>query len=384
MRKKWWLFHATDFQSLMYPCFTIGSIVGAFPYQINDWTFEISKSRYILSTIVTCIYCISVVIMIYKIDSHIYEIYNIWDNFEIVIKNLESSVYSISCVFISIVSHVLCGPRMRLLQTIMKISSKLSVNTYQKLSKFIHVKDIFGSLFILGMCHSWIYRMKFKYFLLIFSVYTDILLFQYDMLYMNCVYILEACFKEINDNLLHIKKLLVKKERRVLNEFLNHHEQRNLFLIMEIKTLKKQHLMINNAVQTLNMIFSFQLLVTVITTLTNIVFELYFNAVQWHGKVSFNWNENSYDLFLISTSFYIIKIMLLVWACETGKTQAQEIGTNIHDVLNSTNDEQIKNELQLFSLQILHHKDTRFSTKAFNMDATLFTNVSNQLFTFIN
>jgi len=38
-------------------------------------------------------------------------------------------------------------------------------------------------------------------------------------------------------------------------------------------------------------------------------------------------------------------MVLIVWACETGKNQAQEIRTTIHDVLNSTRDEQIKNEV---------------------------------------
>jgi len=43
--------------------------------------------------------------------------------------------------------------------------------------------------------------------------------------------------------------------------------------------------------------------------------------------------------------YLIIKMVLIVWACETSKNQAQEIHTTIHDVLNSTRDEQIKNEV---------------------------------------
>ncbi|KAL6259644.1 hypothetical protein P5V15_009560 [Pogonomyrmex californicus] len=388
MRKRLWLFHAVDFQSLMYPCLTIGGITGAFPYQINEWTFKISKSRYILSTIIICIYCISLLIMLYDFGNINYETFNMRNNFQIIIKCIETNFYYTCCVFMTIVSQILCYPRMRLLQTIMKISSKLSIKKYQELSRLIHIKDIFGSLILIVMWYLWINRIKnlfrIKISYIIVSVYTPILLFQYDMLYINCVYILNACLKEINNNLLHIKELLIKKERRIRDVFLFYHEQRNLFLIMEIKALKKQHLMINNAVQTLNTIFSFQLLTTIGITLTEFIFELYFNAVQWHGRVSFNWKENSYDLFLISLSFDVIKIILLVWSCETSKNQAQKIGTTIHDVLNSINDEQIKDELQLFSLQIWHHKNTRFSTKTFNIDATLLTKVSNQLLFSIN
>ncbi|XP_018310352.1 uncharacterized protein [Mycetomoellerius zeteki] len=67
---------------------------------------------------------------------------------------------------------------------------------------------------------------------------------------------------------------------------------------------------------------------------------------------------------------YVMKVVLIVWACETGKNQAREISTTIYDVLNNTRDEQIKGELQLFSLQILHCKNI-FLTKGLAMDATL-------------
>jgi len=43
--------------------------------------------------------------------------------------------------------------------------------------------------------------------------------------------------------------------------------------------------------------------------------------------------------------YYVMKITLIVWACETSKNQAQQIRTTIHDVLNSTRNEQIKNEV---------------------------------------
>lgn len=43
--------------------------------------------------------------------------------------------------------------------------------------------------------------------------------------------------------------------------------------------------------------------------------------------------------------FLVIKMALIVWACETGKNQAQEIRTTIHGVLNRTSDGQIKDEV---------------------------------------
>ncbi|TGZ50468.1 Uncharacterized protein DBV15_04237 [Temnothorax longispinosus] len=66
----------------------------------------------------------------------------------------------------------------------------------------------------------------------------------------------------------------------------------------------------------------------------------------------------------------------IIWACETGKNQALEIGTTVHVVFNSISDEDVKNELQLFSLQILQRKNI-FSAKGLNVDATLLAAVSN-------
>ncbi|XP_011705077.1 PREDICTED: uncharacterized protein LOC105460330 [Wasmannia auropunctata] len=83
----------------------------------------------------------------------------------------------------------------------------------------------------------------------------------------------------------------------------------------------------------------------------------------------FNLHKQDDVLILLGTLNGIIKIILIVWACETGKNQAQEIRSTIHYVLNSIRGEKIKYELQLFSLQTLHCKIT-FSTKGFNVDAT--------------
>ncbi|XP_012063662.1 PREDICTED: uncharacterized protein LOC105626988 [Atta cephalotes] len=90
-----------------------------------------------------------------------------------------------------------------------------------------------------------------------------------------------------------------------------YHEQRNPFLLMKLKALKKQHLITSDT------------------------------------------------------------IMLIGWACDTGKDEAMGIGITVHEILNDTNDEQIIDELQLFSLQVLQRENT-FSAKSLIVDATLF------------
>ncbi|XP_018351455.1 PREDICTED: putative gustatory receptor 28b [Trachymyrmex septentrionalis] len=148
-----------------------------------------------------------------------------------------------------------------------------------------------------------------------------------------------------------------------------YHIQRNQLFLIQLKILQKQHLMINDTVQKLNLIFSLQLHATIVMTFSGIIFEVYYHTVRWQNGIHITFDMHFFHV-LLSITFYILKIILTVWACETGKNQAQEINTIIHDVLNSTSNAQIKNELHLFSLQILHCKNT-FSTKGLTVDNDL-------------
>ncbi|XP_018394383.1 PREDICTED: uncharacterized protein LOC108773156 [Cyphomyrmex costatus] len=202
-----------------------------------------------------------------------------------------------------------------------------------------------------------------------FIIYLLQLVFYVNMLYVNCVCILKACLKKINDDLNYMQRLMTNDMKPSVSSLICSTRKNQIFLI-QLKTLMKQHLIINETVQWLNIIFSAQLLATVIVTFAQITCELYYFNVRWQGEVIITLDRNFLDAFLTTMVHYCMKVILIVWACETGKNQAQEIGTTIYDVLNSTRDMQIKSELQLFCLQILHCKNT-FSTKGLAMDATL-------------
>ncbi|KYQ59862.1 Putative gustatory receptor 28b [Trachymyrmex zeteki] len=277
------------------------------------------------------------------------------------------------CGFIMIITHILSGPRMRLLQTILKISPKLPSKSYQKLSRFIHVKDILGTISVfVQIC---IYVPKTEEFNVwgvmasIFAVYCVLVVVHTNMLYINCVYVLKACFKNINDDLMHIQKLMVNDTRPSCVSMLIGHIKR--ILLIELKILKKRHLMLSNAVQMMNIVFSLQLLAIILMIFSITTFELYFYIVHWRDGILISFDDPLFDKCLMSIIFWATQMMLLVWICETGKNQAQQICTTIHDLLNNTSDKQVKDELQLFSLQLLH-RDNTFSAKGLNVDATLF------------
>ncbi|KAG5328166.1 GR28B protein, partial [Acromyrmex heyeri] len=374
--KKWQLFHATNFQSLMYPCFTFCNILGIFPYKINGSTFETSKQRYVLPTVVLCILCIYELEVLYEIDiaGTI--------KFRGIPKTLERNCFYILGNFIAVITYILSGRRMHLLQTIMNISSKLPTNSYQKLSRLIHAKDIFGFIYLIGLMMFYCYTLDSNNWHKAFVPYLTLIVFQMDMLYMNCVCVLKACFKRIDDNLINLQKHVINDKPSLLKQI--YYERRNPFLLMELNVLKKQHLVISDTVQMLNVIFCLQLLATTVMTSAELTFYLYFYIVHWRSGTLTNHLDNKiYDIYLlVIMTYYSIKIGLIIWACETGKNQAMKIGTTVHDLLNNISNAQIKNELHLFSLQIMH-RGNAFSAKGFVMDATLLTAIVGNVTTYV-
>ncbi|XP_039305178.1 uncharacterized protein LOC120357767 [Solenopsis invicta] len=179
-----------------------------------------------------------------------------------------------------------------------------------------------------------------------------------------------SCFKQINDNLMNLVEPVTNGEPHILKRI--SYNKRNP--LVEIKTLKKQHLAISNTVQVLNKISSLQLLDSITRIFSEVTFTTYFVIMRWKiGMLVDNVSSQMYDTFMIYTMIRsALKLGLLVWACETAKNQAVYINTTVHSVLNSTSNKQIKHELQLFALQLLHYKNV-FSAKFFNMDVTLLT-----------
>ncbi|XP_018369801.1 PREDICTED: uncharacterized protein LOC108765536 [Trachymyrmex cornetzi] len=238
-------------------------------------------------------------------------------------------------------------------EKIWEISSKLLPSeTYRKLSRLIHTKDIL-SVILLGV-QEYVYFSKMRLFetnhwivrclITAFLVYLLQLEFHMNMLYVNCVCVLKACFKKIDDDLNYMQRLMTNDMKSSVPSLISSTQRNQIFLI-ELKTLMRQHLMINETVQLLNIIFSLQLLATVTVTFAQITAGLYDYIVHWQGEIIITFDRHLLDAILTTMVHYVMKIMLIVWACETGKNQAREIGTTICDVLNTTRDKHIKAEM---------------------------------------
>ncbi|XP_018058032.1 PREDICTED: uncharacterized protein LOC108693541 [Atta colombica] len=201
---------------------------------------------------------------------------------------------------------------MRVLHAMLEISSYLPPELYQKLCKWIHIKDILGCFFLIMQ---------------------------------SCLMCYRTCFKKINNNLVHMQKIMINDIKPCVPSLI-YHLRRSQFLLIELRILKKQHLTVSNTMKMLNIIFSPQLLATLVLTFTEITFELYKHLIQWQDGLSFILDDEIDDVFfLMSIGYEFLKIILIVWTCETNKNRALEISTTVHDVLNRTSDEQIKEEM---------------------------------------
>jgi len=131
--------------------------------------------------------------------------------------------------------------------------------SYQK-SKLIHTKDILGFFYLVGYAPTYFFIMDMHVLLVVYNIHITMMVFHMNMLYMTCVCILKACFEKINENLAHMQEFVMKNEKLF---GLTYYVQKNPLLLMKLKALKK-HVMISDTLQRLNMIFSLQLVTTVV------------------------------------------------------------------------------------------------------------------------
>ncbi|XP_011696466.1 PREDICTED: uncharacterized protein LOC105455107, partial [Wasmannia auropunctata] len=224
--------------------------------------------------------------------------------------------------FTSVVTFISIRSRMRLLQTIQKLSLRLPQKSYQNLSRLIHAKDIFGFFFI--VVQYWVYYICVQTDVIynIVTLYIALLELQLNMLYVNCVCVLKACFKQINDSLMNLRELMTNGELYLLRE--PYHELKNPSLLTELKASKQQHLGLSDTIQLMETIFM--------------------QVVQEAVNLS-NLEKQCYSESCIAVvTYYIIKLLLIIWACQTAKNQAMEINTTVLDVFNSISNKEIKYE----------------------------------------
>ncbi|KOX71690.1 hypothetical protein WN51_03669 [Melipona quadrifasciata] len=362
-RRTWIFLKATDFNSLMHPCFFICWLLGNFPYKYEPPEYSLCKSRFAFSTSMMFIYVLSLLAVVYEIN---------------ITRTLDYSIPRIIYVnlfyfldgTVILVMYMLTVARLSVIQNLSKISSILSAKDFKDLAKVIHTKDILGFLFLVGHvpnCFQHDISLTLRNF---YCMYIMMVNFSIDMLYMNCVCVLKACLTKIDECIQQMKKLAINDD--VWTQTFIHHGSPNI-LIMKLKNFEKKHLEISDIIELVNNTFMIHIIIVTISTFIAVTFNLYFYIIYMY-KSSFDNIQSWIMKYLSSVVFYFLKFAMMIWACEATTNRAKKIKTTLYNVFSNTSDPLVQREVELFSLQIMHRTNV-FEARTFDMNASFLAQV---------
>ncbi|XP_034178807.2 uncharacterized protein LOC117603583 isoform X1 [Osmia lignaria lignaria] len=359
--KIWKLFHATDFVSLMYPCYFIANIFGIFPFKCVSSGYTSSRIRVIYSMIILATFLILVFYVVYDINCGSSLI-------NTVPKQLNRNLYVIMAASAVLLTYGQYKAILRFLQELTEASTMVAPKDFNDMAKFVHSKDIFVFLFLSSHAFNCVKSGYTTVTVLNFTaLFMTLVNFIMDMFYINSACVLRACFMKINEDLDKFRKPVTKTFLR--------HKQRTASLLMKLKNLEGKQLQVTDILQLLNKIFITQLVVTTLKTFTIVTFDLYFCLVRVNGGEPGQTNLIFwYWPYIPPIVYNFLKFVTMIWACETATNKAGQIRTTLHDALSEATDLSVKRELELFSLQLLHC-DTTFSAKMFDINAPLLAEI---------
>ncbi|XP_031844390.1 uncharacterized protein LOC116432134 isoform X2 [Nomia melanderi] len=374
--KPWRLWRATDLRSLMYVNVVFAQILGFLPYEFKPGgCVALSIARFIYSSITTLVYLFSLVLALYLI--------NFCDTNDLSVPEaLDTNSFFILDGFAIISIYFTAYKGLILYQKLFKLSQILSVQDFNRMSKFVHTKDAMVILYFLGCLPKSIAGVDLITASRLISLYTTISHFAMDMCYMNCVSVLGSCFEKVNENLKRLNEPTTDREPEsslVRTPLLR---RQSLLMLMKLKYYEELHQEISDAVESVNDTFLVRIIIISITTFTVVTFNTYYSLL-WIVS-GFPAIPNRMFWFMphwLVTIYYFSKFSLIIWACQSATNRAREIGTTVHVILNDSND-MIKRELRNFSLQMLH-REIHFSARAITINAKLLTQMISGIMMYI-
>ncbi|CAD1480514.1 unnamed protein product, partial [Heterotrigona itama] len=305
----------------------LNRLVGFLPFRVESSRFVYSKLYFVFSTISVIIYLASVLCSVYTI--------NFINESKDISITLHFNFLILFGPTIFIAAYVKSRSVIQAINRVSNVSYVLSPGIFREIAKIIFVKDVLLSTPLL----IFFPRIFFEQYILHFVFwYTFVGPFMLIILYTNNVYVLNACFKHINDSLAKVKEVLVNDEPHLLRRV--YHMQRNPMLLTKLRTLKKQHLEMSEVVQLLNHSFSTQIELVLSLYFVDVTFNIYKYVALYSGTLKME----SFLSVLCYAILYTAHIIVIVSFIEITKSQIKKIGTNIHQVLVHTFDEQVTTE----------------------------------------
>ncbi|XP_017752988.1 PREDICTED: uncharacterized protein LOC108545734 [Eufriesea mexicana] len=211
-------------------------------------------------------------------------------------------------------------------------------------------------------------------FVLIFYTFVGVLAL--NNLYTNNVYVLSACFQQINESLEKLKEILINDEPHLRRRVF--HARKNPVLLTMLRRQKEQHLETSKTVHELNNAFSTQMEASLFLLLIDITFNIYSYLLVYNNEGTIK--KFGYDI--IFAVFYVVHVIVIILVVDIARSEMEKIGWNIHRILIHTSDEKMTTELEMFSLQVLQRGNT-FTMKAIVLDFTYLKQIVCSITTFL-
>ena len=329
-----------DITSLLQPCFFLCRLHGLFPYKFNAMEISLSKPWYIISLVIMTTYTSSVSVIFYL--THISGVLKD----DSVPGILQEIVYWFLCTFVGILTVIISVSRVSFLQDLFRISINVPKEAFQNIGTFVHMKDIFGFIFLIGQIANVYDKNRYIYFSKVNGIYATLVIFLTDALYMNCVIVVYICFKNINANLIELRKNNTVEESSLMMPLF--HKRRYPLLLLKLRFIKRVHHALSDVVEKLNSTFSLQIVASVTLTFFEVTFSLYFYFLRLREMKTINIRKQVwYSYFITSATFYCAKLIGIILVCQLSKDEAIKTGTLVHEILIDTKEPQFKEEVRI-------------------------------------
>ncbi|OAD59776.1 hypothetical protein WN48_08212 [Eufriesea mexicana] len=353
--------HFASYALLIGPTTFVTSVMGFLSFKLKSSKFVFWKIHFVYATILTALYTAAMIITAYVYNSSLR------------FKDISELVHSNFIIFLSLIIFIAAYANNRsmtkAIQRVSETSLVIPPNIFCKLTKIIFMKDLMLFIPLLSFIPT-ILRLDNQHFHFLMW-YTFVGVVTLNNLYTNNVYVLSACFQQINESLEKVKEILINEEPHLRRRVI--HARKNPVLLTMLRRQKKQHLETSKSVHELNNAFSTQMEASLFLFLCHITFNLYTNLVVYNGggriKV-FSYHINF-------AFFYIIHVVVIIMFVDITRSEIEKIGWNLHRILIHTSDEKMATELEMFSLQVLQRGNT-FTMKGIVLDFTYFTQQINE------
>ncbi|XP_014212730.1 uncharacterized protein LOC106642467 [Copidosoma floridanum] len=371
--KNWRIFYANDFLSIMQPSILVCRLYGLIPYTVVNFRIRKSRAAFIHCTIVTFIYiCISLVIL-YFINASIY-------SNRICTRMLQDNCFYILVNFMLICNYTFGTSVMKIVNYLATTTTKLPCEKFTKISKWIHTKDFIVYTLLIVHVPKILSGDVPQIIRKLVGFYSTTAIYMLDLQYNNFVYILGICFEHINEELIKLKNNLKTDQAHLLRRV--YHNRMNPVLFLTLRYLKQWHYELNEIVRKVNSTFSLQIIASVIITFTELTFGLYFYILdKRHKKMNNLEMENWFFYYYTVVIYFSSKLLLLTLTCHNANNENSKTRKIINEILINTDDKLFKEEVHMYSLQLLH--TNIYIAKGIRMDASLLTTMSKGIFTYL-